>query len=186
MEGLIGPASARSIGLMPERFESFDLKITKLTGGRWDRENLHHLAQQLVENQGQPRASIENRIIICFNSVSSDVNFLKDNQDLIILTLLELVENPYKFGCWLTKYQCWSIVALLKQGTYYDTTQGLYYEHPIGLGLREPGKAAFENWLIRRVARMTNRLQPNPDIRTHGNDGRLRIDREQLLRFPHP
>jgi hypothetical protein len=40
-----------------EKFEKFDLKICKLTGEHWDRQDLRHLATQLMEEQGNARHS---------------------------------------------------------------------------------------------------------------------------------
>ena len=160
-----------------ETYEPFDLKITKLTGQQWDRNDLAHLAEQLLESQGKPRTSIENRIVICFDeSVSSATSFLKNNEDLIILTLLEIVDNPYKYTHWLQEYKCWCTIALIKRGKYYDNTEGLYYEHPLGDGLREPGKAEFERYVLGKVARLRNNLRLASNARAHGIDGYIKLD----------
>ena len=167
---------------MSEIFDSFDLKVTKLTGRRWDRNNLAHLAEQLLEGQGRPRASVENRVIICFDwSKSSDMAFLEANRDLIIHTLLEIADNPYKFTYWLERYHCWCALALIRRGQYSEAGQGQYYEHPIGDGLREPGKAQFETEVLTKVAGITKNVRLNPMLGVHGNDGQIRIDRSKLF-----
>lgn len=166
---------------MGEAYEPFDFKVTKLTGQQWDRNNLAHLAEQLLERQGKPRASIENRIVICFDeSTSSDVSFLKESKDLIILTLLDILDDLYKCTYWLQGYQCWCAIALIKKGRYYDTSQGEYHEHPVGQGLREPEKARFEVAILQKVARMRHNIRLNPDPKAHGNDGQVKIDRTRL------
>lgn len=164
-----------------DKYEPFDLKVTKLTGKKWDRNNLAHLAEQLFEKQGKPRASIENRIIICFDeSPSSSIEFLKANEDLIILSLLDLADNPYKYISWVERYKCWVGLILLEKNQYYNSSQGIYYEHSIGKGLREPVKAKFEESILKKVARMRTNIKPNPNTRAHGNDGQIRIDRTKI------
>ncbi|GAH89634.1 unnamed protein product, partial [marine sediment metagenome] len=167
------------LGKNMDKFEPFDLKITKLTSQQWDRNNLAHLAEQLFEKQGKPRASIENRIYVCFDKAkSSATNFFRDNEDLIILSLLEIASNPYKYTYWLQKYNCWCSINLIER-RQYSASEGDYYEHPIGEGLREPDKAEFERRILQKVARMSN-IKPNPDARAHGNDGQIRIDKTKI------
>ena len=143
-----------SIGLASDmnmnKFEPFDLKITKLTGNNWDRKSPEHLLEQLMDNQGNPRHSIENRIIIAFdNSPSSDIEFLKKNEAVIINSLLKVAHKPYDYTYWLNEYDCWGSIYLIQEGEYRPSTE--YYEHSIGLGMREPEKAEFERQIILKV-----------------------------------
>lgn len=161
-----------------DRYEPFDLKITKLTGMQWDRRNMGNLAKQFIQKQGRPRASIENRIIIVFDSSrSSSVPFLATNRRLLIKALSNVAWNPYSFTHSLGTI--WCSIVLIKQGEYRDT--GNYYEHPIGLGLREKDKAAFEYELLKEVSQISGGLiRYNPDYKQHGYDGDLYIDRDKI------
>lgn len=163
-----------------DEFEPFDLKITKLTGSKWDRHNLAHLAEQLMEGQGSPRASVENRVIICFDgSATSDTTFLQANEDLIVRTLVEIANAPHRYAYWLEQYRCWCAIALIRRGQY-SSSQDCYYEHPIGEGLREPHKAVFETMVLRKAALLTTNIRPNANPKAHGKDGELRIERLKM------
>lgn len=163
-----------------DKFEPFDLKITKLTGGIWDRTSPERLLAQLFERQGNPRHSIENRIIIAFDrSPNSSVSFLRKNEGVIIESLLEVALNPYPFTYWLTEYECWGSIILIKEGEYVATPE--YYEHPIGLGLREPEKAELERQIVLKVSPKSNyRIRPNRNPKTIGVDGELKININKL------
>ena len=163
-----------------DEFAPFDLKITKLTGGIWDRTNPKHLLKQLLDEQGNPRHSIENRIIIAFDkSANSSMTFLRKNEAAIIKALLKVAFNPYLYTYWLNEYECWGSIILIKEGEYHPSTE--YYEHPIGLGMREPGKAEFERHIILEVAEKSGyRIRPNRNPKEIGVDGELKIDVTKL------
>lgn len=167
-----------------ERFEKFDLKICKLTGNHWDRRDLKHLATQLMEEQGNARHSIENRIILVFDkSPTSCVEFFKLNRQLLIDALINIAHNPTKYIYWLPKFECWVAIKLLQSSEYQlPNSLASYYEHPIDLGMQERLKAGFERQLILDVSRLCNfKIRPDifdPFIR--GKDGELKIDSEQL------
>lgn len=163
------------------KFEPFDLKITKLTGNNWDRTSPKHLLVQLMNGQENPRHSIENRIIVAFDkSPNSSIEFLRDNQGVIVKRLTKLAYNPYPFTHWLNDYECWGSIVLIKDGEYKPRTE--YYEHSVGLGMREPEKAEFEHQIILEVAEKSgylirpNRLNP----KAIGIDGELKIDITKL------
>ena len=165
-----------------DKYEPFDLKITKLTGTKWQRENVAALLKQLFDEQGAPRYSVENRITIAFDrSLTSSAEFLRLNKDKCLEVLLSIAHNPYSFICWLQGYHCWGALALV--GNYRRGSK--YYEHPLGYGLREPEKAEFENELIKEVeAKSGGIIKANPDPKKHGNDGSIRIDKEKIPPAP--
>lgn len=162
------------------QFEPFDLKLAKLTGNGWDRFNLRHLAEQLLDGQGNPRHSIENRIIVLFDrSPNSGVEFFKSNEAVIIKGLIEIAKNPCDFAYWIHKYECWVALYLIASGKYIPNPD--YYEHPIALGFREPEKAEFEKELIVKVSPLCNfAIRPNRQYKEIGKDGELKIDVEKL------
>jgi hypothetical protein len=173
---------------MVDQFVPFDLKITKLTGYHWDRINLRHLAEQLLEEQGKHRRSIENRIVVCFDgSVSSGIQFLKANEDTIISSLVNVFHEPYRYIYWLDSYQCWCGIVLLKRGQYYDNTANVYSAHPLGQGLREPDKAKFEHYILQKIARITHNIRCELNPKLHGVDAYIKLDEAKLrgVRFFH-
>ncbi|GAI85708.1 unnamed protein product, partial [marine sediment metagenome] len=90
-----------------DEYEPFDLKITKLTGTKWQRENAAALLRQLIAEQGKPRYSIENRIIIAFDrSLNSSVEFFQTNRSILLEALLNIAYNPYVFTYLLREYHC--------------------------------------------------------------------------------
>ncbi|GAH63220.1 unnamed protein product, partial [marine sediment metagenome] len=161
-----------------DKYEPFDLKITKLTGIKWQRENVAALLRQLIGEQGRPRYSVENRIITAFDgSLNSSMDFLQLNRNILLEALLNIAYNPYVFTYLLSEYHCWFGITLI---TNYHRIWG-YYEHPIGSGMREPGKAKFEDELLREAATKSDgliRFNPNPKER--GHDGDFRIDRAKI------
>lgn len=170
-----------------ERYEPFDLKIGKLTGDNWERINMTTLAKQLMARQGEPRASIENRIIILFdNSPNSSTRFLQNNRSLIVRALCNIAWRPYAFTRWVDKPNAWISLVLLKQGNYHIETR--YYEHSIGIGLREPDKAQFEFELLEEMTNITGGLiKHNPTQKEHGYDGDLLLDVTQIYNpLTHP
>lgn len=162
-----------------ERYEPFDLKIGKLTGTNWDRGNMTNLAKQLMAEQGEPRASIENRIVILFDrSTSSSIYFLQKNRALILQALSNIVWRPYAFTHWI-KPKVWCSLILVGEGQYNQESK--YYEHPIGIGLREPQKANFEFNLVQEMARISGGLlKCNPEQEEHGHDGDLLLDNDLI------
>lgn len=166
-----------------DRYEPFDLKITKLTGTEWHRDNAPALARQLITEQGKPRFSIENRMIIAFDqSRDSSVSFLRLNQSILVEALLSVAYKPYHFTHWLEEYGCWVSIVLI---TKYRYQQGKYYEHPIGAGMRESEKAEFETRLLQEATVKSGGLiKYNPDTKQHGYDGDLYLDRQKLT-DPH-
>jgi len=160
------------------KYEPFDLKITKLTGAKWQRENVAALLKQLIAEQGKPRYSVENRIIIAFDrSADSSVEFLQLNKGILLEVLLNVAYNPYAFTYLLNAYHYWFSIPLV---TNYHRSRG-YYEHPIGPGLREPEKAKFETELVREAALKSDGLiKFNPNPKEHGHDGDLRINRAKI------
>lgn len=163
-----------------DRYEPFDLKITKLTGKQWDRVNMQNLALQLMQFQGQPRASVENRIIIIFdNSPTSDIDFMRSNRQLLIKGLLNIAWNPYSFLRGLDPLDIWIGLVLIPETDYCRLPK--YYEHPIGLGLREGGKAVFEFSLLQEIEKLSGSLiKYNRNSKEHGYDGDLLVDREKI------
>jgi len=170
------------LGMSMEQREFFDLKITKLTKATWQREDLSILLKQLMNEQGRPRYSVENRIIISFDrSISSDIKFLRLNRDKLIEVLLNIAYNPYSFTYWLSEYRCWVAFALIQNYRRSDE----YHEHPLGSGLREPDKAEFANELIKEIeAKSGGIIKANPNPKEHGRDGSIPIDREKLSPAP--
>lgn len=149
----------------------FDLKICKLTGYNWNRGDLRQLAIQLLEKQGEYRKSVENRIVVIFDwSKTSSTKFLRANKQLLHDKLLEVVLNFDEHCLWIDKFECWQCIILIRPDEYEpDET---YYEHSIGSGLRERGKAIFEDELLREVAAESNGLlRVNPNHKEHGVDG---------------
>jgi hypothetical protein len=167
-----------------ERFEKFDLKICKLTGEHWDRQDLRHLATQLMEEQGNARHSIENRVILVFDkSPTSRVEFFELNRQLLIEALISIAHNPTEYTYWLPKFECWIAIKLFQKDEYQLSDDlADYYQHPIDLGMRERLKAAFERKLVLDVSRLCDfKIRPNiydPFVR--GKDGELKIDSEKL------
>lgn len=161
-----------------DKYEPFDLKITKLTGAKWQRENVATLLRQLIAEQGKPRYSVENRIIIAFDrSLASSTKFLQLNKGILLEVLLNIAYNPYVFTYLISDYHCWFSIPLL---TNYHRSRG-YYEHPIGRGLREPEKAKFEAELVREAALKSDGLiKFNPNLKEHGHDGDLLIDKGKI------
>lgn len=173
-----------------DRFEAFDLKITKLSGKDWDRTNPQRLLKQLFEKQGNPRYSIENRIFIAFdNSPTSHVKFFKKNKKVIVKALLKVALDPYSYTYWLSHYNCWASLVLIKEGEYepYEP-QGKYHEHPIGLGMREREKAEFEHQVILEVSEKSGyRIRPNRlNPRKIGDDAELKIDTLKIFKQGTP
>lgn len=147
----------------------FDLKISKLTGHSWDRSDLERLAAQLLDRQGSFRRSIENRMVVIFDwSKTSSVKFLKANRKVLYDKILEAVLNPNWF--WLPAFECWQCIILIGEDEYEPDEE--YQEHSLGYGLRERGKAIFENKLLSEVAADSNgMLRVNPNRKEHGLDG---------------
>jgi len=166
-----------------EQFEPFDLKIAKLSGATWNRESPVALATQLYQKQGRFRASLENRIFILFdNSLTSSVEFLRAHRDILVKALLNVAHRPYSFTCYLPIGDIWASILLLRESDYRRGGWG-YYHHPIGDGMREMGKADFENILIRDVAALSGGLlRHNANKIEHGYDGDLLID-SSLINF---
>lgn len=155
--------------LLDKRFRiPFDLKLSKLTGRFWNRRNLKSLATQLLENQGEPRSSIENRITVLFDgSKDSSVDFFKRNEDIIIRKVVEAISDTRLWHKVFGTYQC---VILIKPSEYKGGV--VYREHPIGEGLREKDKAKYHSELVRRIAKLSNGLvEANPEEEEHGVDG---------------
>lgn len=163
-----------------EKFEPFDLKIGKLSGNRWDRQNHSRLLQQFLDEQGLPRYSIEPRIVIVFDkSKTSDMPFLVLNKKIIINALLKIAYNPYKYSHWLDKYGCWGSLFIIPEGQYEKGKD--YYEHPLGIGIRETDRAQFSRQVLMEVCHQGGgRIKLNPNYKEHGKDGELMIDLERL------
>jgi len=161
-----------------DKYEPFDLKITKLTGIKWQRENVATLLRQLISEQGRPRYSVENRIISAFDrSLNSSLEFLQLNRNILLEALLNIAYNPYVFTYLLSEYHYWFGITLITN--YHHIPE--YYEHCIGSGMREPEKAKFENELIREVAlKSDGRIKYNANPKERGHDGDLLIDRGKI------
>lgn len=159
-----------------DRYEPFDLKITKLTGTKWRRENVAALLRQLIEEQGKPRYSVENRIIIAFDrSIDSSVQFLRANKEILLEALLNIAYNPYVFTYRLDRN--WLSAVLIRNYRHGQK----YQHHSIGAGMREPEKAEFENELLQVAAQKSDGLiRYNPDTKEHGHDGDLRINEAKI------
>lgn len=150
----------------------FDLKICKLTGEDWNRDDVSQLARQLLEKQGEYRYSIENRVIIIFDrSENSSVKFLKVHESLLVERLVEFFRNPLNYIHLFDDIKCWQAIIMIHPSEY--ESQDAYYEHSLGEGLREPGKAEYENYLLKAVAEKVDNLIVNPNNKEHGLDGWL-------------
>ena len=172
---------------MSAEYEPFDLKIGKLTGSNWERIDMTVLSNQLMAKQGKPRSSVENRIIVLFDkSQSSSTHFLQTNRSLIVRALSNVAWRPYAFTHWVDKPNAWVSLVLIEQGNYHMETQ--YYEHSIGLGVREPDKAQFEFELLEEMTEITGGLIKHNPIRTeHGYDGDLLVDVAEICNpLTHP
>ena len=147
----------------------FDLKITKLEGENWERENIHGLAQQLYDDQGECRESIENRITIVFDrSTTSSVSYFKKHKPILLYRLITECYEA-KNWVWVTKHKVWHCVVMIPE---IEDTEVEYSEHIIGYGLREKEKADFEYELLNEVAECSNGIMTvNPNKKEHGVDG---------------
>lgn len=151
----------------------FDLKFCKLEAPKWNRTNLRALAQQLFEQQGNPRFSIENRIIIAFDkSTTSSTFFLRCNEGIMLIKVMDMIRNPEKY--WYKIYvngkEILACVILIKENEYIKMSE--IYEHPIGDGLREERKAVFAHRFLKHISWLTEgRIEPYSNPKEHGIDG---------------
>lgn len=147
----------------------FDLKITKLEGKIWQRNNVQELAQQLYDFQGEPRSSVEHRITVVFDeSITSSASYFKRHRSIILYRLIRECYEA-KNWVWVAKYNVWNCLIIIPplNDTYHER-----HQHNIGQGLREKEKAEFENKLLKEVARCSNGiLKINPNEKEHGIDG---------------
>lgn len=173
----IGPDSEKNM----VKFEAFDLKITKLTGNNWDREDRKKLLVQLMNGQANPRHSIESRVTIAFDkSPNSSPEFVRLNKPIIVDALVEISRSPYEYSFWLASYRCWGSIYIFQFGEYQYLPD--YYEHPIGGGLREPEKAEISKEIIEEAAIKSGfRIRPNRNFKEIGKDGELKIDLSKLV-----
>lgn len=186
LPGVLKENTGQGLATNMERFEAFDLKITKLTGNHWDRTNPQKLLMQLMNEQGNARHSIEPRIILAFDkSPSSSPEFIERNKALIIRVLVKIAISPYQYTYWLNCYDCWGCIYIFPLGSYiYDPD---YYEHPIGLGMREQTKAELERIIIKEVALKSGfRIRPNRNFKEIGKDGEIKIDIAKLAKINPP
>jgi hypothetical protein len=170
-----------------QKYEPFDLKIGKLTGTAWNRDDMNNLSHQLIVYQGSHRSSIENRIIILFDkSQSSSLAFFQKNRSLIMIALYNIARNPYAFTHWIDYPNTWCSLVLIEQGSYQ--LEQHYYEHPLGPGLREPDKAQFEFNILKEISRGSGGLiKYNPDPKVHGYDGDILLDANKICNpVTHP
>ena len=158
----------------------FDLKISRLYGSHWDRNNLQRLATQLLNEQGNERISFENRITICFDkSRTSSVPFLEVNRILLWQKFIQLIFNPKDSWHWIPEYQCWHAVILIEKGEYHLIQEN--HAHNIGEGLREPEKAIFSTSFLSEVAvDSEGLLEVNPNDKAHGCDGWIWLPTKML------
>jgi hypothetical protein len=163
-------------------YEVFDLKVCKLANDplRWDKSDIGHLARQLLENQGSARYSVENRVIVIFDGAnSSKVDFFKKYESLIVDRVVAFVENPYDRCVWLNDYKCWQGIVIIPPTDFENTP--VYYEHSIGVGMREYSKALFHQKLLNAIEKRSNgKMRVNLNHKEHGNDGILDIDRSKI------
>lgn len=150
---------------------AFDLKISRLLGSHWDRRDPKHLATQLLDEQGNARYSIENRITIIFDgSPTSSVPFLEVNRQVLWRKFIQLIFNPEDYWHWVAQHHCWHAIILIGKKEYTYVKEN--YSHAIGDGLREPEKAVFATSFLTEVAQDSEGLlEVNPDEKEHGLDG---------------
>ncbi len=160
----------------------FDLKICKLEGIDWNRNNLKVLATQLYERQGKYRASFENRLFVCFDkSTTCSVAFQKLNEILILQKIIQVVENPleYWFKITANSQEYLTCVILLSEGEYKQSPER--NEHIIQLGLSEPDKAEFAHKILTHINWVTDgKIEPHPNTKLHGCDGFVYLPKEVI------
>jgi len=137
-----------------------------------------------MKEQGNPRYSIENRIILAFDrSPNSEARLFKANKELLINALIAIANDPYRFTYWLEEFEHWVAIKVFSQEDY-EIPEGCqdYYEHSVGLGYREPDKGEFSKAIILEVAPLCDyKIKPwrvNP--KAIGIDGELKIDLAKL------
>lgn len=147
----------------------FDLKITKLEGENWERQNIQQLAQQLYDYQGECRLSIENRITVVFDrSTTSSVAYFQKHKPILLYRLITECYEAQNW-VWVSEYKVWHCVLMIPN---IEDTPVEHSQHIIGYGLREEEKADFETQLLIEVAQCSNEIMTvNPNHKEHGVDG---------------
>jgi len=152
---------------------TFDLKICRLEGSHWNRENKTELAKQLYKDQGIYRHSIENRLYIIFNeSKSSSVEFFEENQTVMIHDIIQMLIQPenYWFKITVENKPILVCIILIQRNRYASI--GDTHVHPLGQGLRELSKADFEDGFLSTLNWVSsNLIQPHTNRYEHGLDG---------------
>jgi hypothetical protein len=168
----------------------FDLKCSKLEGEHWTRDDNEALAYELLNRQGRPRYSIENRLTVLFDrSITSHVDFFKINETVLINKILEMLDDPVPHWHRLRHidlvtnevYTPLCCVIVIPPGEYLNWH--VVSEHSIGQGLREIQKAEFANKLIKRLSVLSDRIAAYPNVRAHGKDGYIRFTKEELKKI---
>jgi len=170
---------------MSESYVPFDLKVSKLTGKHWSRSSNEELAEQLLDEQGADRNSVENRFVVVFNhSTTSDVRFLEECEPLIIKKFVKVCKNPHKYvhRVWNT----WQFVIVIQRSEWRQYSErGLdddqYDEFSEGKGLRDRSKADWSNDLVEKIHKIIGqKLLPNPNKREHGVDFFLLMENDRF------
>ena len=152
---------------------SFDLKILRLWGDNWKRENDPLLAKQLLDKQGSYRTSIENRLYIIFDkSPNAKVRLLQLNEEKMKKKLYDVCSNPQKHWFYIEYYRVWACIIWFKRGEYKQSIIDYNLEyHPLGNGLREREKSDFEHDFLIKAAVIINNLTVNANKKEYGVNG---------------
>jgi hypothetical protein len=161
----------------------FDLKISKLQGPQWERENLRKLAEQLMQNQGEFRYSLENRLFILFDrSSTSSVDFLKRNEVIILREIMTMLQNPkeYWFNLKIGEQNIFTCVILIPETKYIKIFEQT--EHSLGEGLREKEKAEFAHKILTHITWVSDgKIEPCENPKEHGIDGYIYLPADCLV-----
>lgn len=150
----------------------FDLKFGKLQYDSWNRNDVHILARELYERQGEYRIHYSNRLFILFDeSPSSTIPFLKHNEVLMLRKVVEMSHNPEKFWFAITveDKKVFSCVILIPKTEYKVFDEGQYI---IKQGLSDPEKADFAHQFLRHMNWVTDGIIiPHDNPKERGLDG---------------
>lgn len=152
-----------------------DLKLLKLQGASWPRDNLGELGRLLYDKQGIYRLSFTSRIYVIFDgSTTSSYEFFNHNRELILTNLEKLVTDPIRWGCFENQRGIPFWIILFREKEYQQLDE--FYEHNLGEGLREERKARFSTDIsIELENRSKGKWRHNPNERQRGVDGFLTI-----------
>jgi hypothetical protein len=158
----------------------FDLKIGKLQGLQWERKDFRKLAEQLMQNQGSYRYSLENRLFILFDkSTTSSTTFLKWNEVIILREIMKMLEKPenYWFTFNINGQKMLSCIILIPQEKYVTFCEES--EPTIGKGMREDDKAKFAHQILTHINWVSNgQIEPYNNPKEHGIDGYIFLPEE--------